>query len=100
MNKVLTFLKKLLGFGKDVVAEVQEAVEDVKELAEKHDVTLPDLGLKKEEPTEPKREVKPRAKRAPKKKEEAPATTDGEEPTPKQKTTARKPRAKKVSKDA
>ena len=99
MNKVLTFLKKLFGFGKDVVEEVQEAVEDVKELAEKHDVTLPDLGLKKEEPTEPKREVKPRAKRAPKKKEEAPATTDGEEPTPK-KTTARKPRAKKVSKDA
>jgi len=99
MNKVLTFLKKLFGFGKDVVAEVQEAVEDVKELAEKHDVTLPDLGLKKEEPTEPKREVKPKAKKAPQKKVETPATTDGEEPTPK-KTTARKPRAKKVSKDA
>jgi len=99
MNKVLTFLKKLLGFGKDVVAEVQEAVEDVKELAEKHDVTLPDLGLKKEDPTEPKREVKPKAKRAPKEKVEALATTDGEEPTPK-KTAARKPKANKPSKDA
>jgi len=99
MNKVLTFLKKLFGFGKDVVAEVQEAVEEVKELAEKHDVTLPDLGLKKEEPTEPKREVKPKAKKAPQKKVETPATTDGEEPTPK-KTASRKPRAKKVSKDA
>ena len=99
MTKVIAFFKKLFGFGKDVVDQVEELVEDVKEAAEKHDVTVPDLGLKKEDPKEPKRVVEAKPKRKPRVKKEAPATTDGEEATPAPKKT-RKPRAKKVSKDA